>query len=238
MEDGTVMNMDTAEHIKDAACVISQYVDIVAIRSFPTLKDKVSDYMDAMLKTFIEYAEVPVINMESSILHPLQSLTDMMTIAEHSDKAKCKIVLSWAPHPKALPQAVSNSFLDWAKHTPHDVVVTHPPGLELAPEFTKGMPIEYDQNKALKDADFVYVKNWSSYENYGKPYTQGQDWIINEEKMNLTNTQHFMHCLPIRRNVVATDAVLDHPKSLIIKQAKNRLHAAEAVIYSMLLDRG
>jgi len=234
MEDGAVMKFDKAEHIKDAARVISQFVDLVAIRSFPEFKNREKDYQDALLQTFIQYSEVPVINMESGILHPLQSLADLMTIKEHQKKERLKIVLSWAPHPKALPQAVANSFLDWVQHTNHEIVITHPEGLELSPQFTQDMQIEYNQKKAFQNADFVYTKNWSSFENYGKPYTKGADWIINEEKMQLTNTQHFMHCLPIRRNVVATDGVLDHPQSLIIPQAKNRLHAAEAVLYNIL----
>ena len=234
MEEGTVMRFDTAEHIKDAARVISQYVDVVAIRSFPSLKDKEKDYRDELIHKFMQYAEVPVVNMESSILHPLQSLADLMTIAEHTKKTRAKIVLSWAPHPKALPQAVSNSFLQWIGKTNHEVVITHPKGLELSTEFTSGMEIEYDQQKAFQDADFVYTKNWASFSDYGKPFENGSDWIVNEEKMKLTATQQFMHCLPTRRNVVATDGVLDHPNSLIIKQAKNRLHAAEAVLHKLL----
>lgn len=234
MEDGTVMKFDKAEHIKDAAQVISQYVDIVAIRSFPSLTDREQDYQDALLKTFIKFADVPVINMESSIRHPLQSLADLMTIKEHQKKDKLKITLTWAPHPKALPQAVSNSFLEWIHHTEHEITITHPQGLELHPEFVQGAQVSYDQRAALEGADIVYTKNWSSYEDYGKIYEGQQDWIIDEEKMKLTATHHFMHCLPIRRNVVATDGVLDHPNSLIIPQAQNRLYAAQAVIHTLL----
>jgi len=234
MEDGSLMKFDKAEHIKDAAKVISQYVDMVAIRSFPSLKDRDKDYQDELIQTFIKYADIPVVNMESSILHPLQSLADMMTIKEHQKQPKSKIVVSWAPHPKALPQAVANSFLEWIQHTNHEVVITHPKGLELHNRFTKNAVIEYDQKTAFENADFVYTKNWSSFADYGKPFTESQDWIINAEKMALTNTNHFMHCLPIRRNVVATDQALDHTSSLIIPQAKNRLHAAEAVLHKLL----
>lgn len=234
LDEGAVMKFDTAEHIKDAAKVISQFVDFVAIRSFPSLTDREMDYNDILLKTFIKYADIPVINMESSILHPMQSLADMITIEELKKTANPKIVCSWAPHPKALPQAVTNSFLEWANTAGHSVTVTHPKGYELADRFMSGHQVEYDQRKAFAEADFVYVKNWSSYQNYGQKLTENPDWRIDIDKMNLTNNGRFMHCMPIRRNVVATGAVLDHPNSAMIHQAGNRLHSAKAVLVELL----
>ena len=234
LEDGVTMKFDTAEHIKDAARVISSFVDVVAIRSFPSLTDRERDYNDILLKTFIKYAEIPVVNMESSILHPLQSLADMITIEELKKTAKPKIVCSWAPHPKALPQAVTNSFLEWANAAGHQVTVTHPEGYELADRFMQGHRIEYDQHKAFDEADFVYVKNWSSYKTYGQKLTENPDWRIDEAKMSLTNEGRFMHCMPIRRNVIATDGVLDHPNSAMIHQAGNRLHSARVVLAEIM----
>ncbi|MGK0365915.1 MAG: N-succinyl-L-ornithine transcarbamylase [Saprospiraceae bacterium] len=234
LEEGTTMRFDTAEHIKDAAKVISSYADIIGIRAFPNLTDKEADYQDNLLRKFMQYADIPVVNLESAIRHPLQSLTDMMTIKEFQKVKKPKIVLSWAPHPKALPQAVSNSFLEWAAATEQEVTITHPEGYELDSEFTKRHTIEYDQKKAFAEADFVYVKNWSSVSSYGKILTTSEAWRIDETLMSLTNEAKFMHCMPIRRNVVATDTVLDSPNSLLYKQAKNRLHAAEYVLNKLL----
>lgn len=235
-EDGVVMDGDRAEHIKEAARVISQYADIIAIRSFPKLKNKEEDYADPLFHAFMKYSEVPVINLESSILHPCQSLADMITIAEHQTKIKHKVVLSWAPHPKALPQAVSNSFLEWIKKTDHEVVITHPPGYELDKRFTEGCTITNNQADAFEDADFVYVKNWSALKPYGVVLSQDSSWIINADKMAKTNDAFLMHCLPVRRNVVIADDVLDSEKSLVIKQADNRTHAAKAVIAQLLKD--
>jgi len=235
IEPGVIMNLDKAEHIKDAARVVSEYVDIVAIRSFPGLKNRDEDYRDELMKHFIEYAQVPVINMESSIFHPLQSLTDLMTIEEHNpEHKKLKVVLSWAPHPRALPQAVSNSFLQWLNHTNHDITVTHPEGYALSEDFTSGCNIELNQLKAFEGADIVYTKNWSSYQKYGSILTEDQNWMINKKKMELTNNAKFMHCLPVRRNVVVTDGVLDSDYSVVYQQAGNRLHAAKTVIYKLL----
>lgn len=234
LEEGTAMRFDTVEHIKDAAKVISAFADIIGIRAFPTLKDKEADYQDNLLKKFMQYTEVPVVNMESAIRHPLQSLTDMMTIKEFQKTEKPKVVLTWAPHPKALPQAVSNSFLEWAAETGHEVTITHPKGYELSNEFTEGHTIEYDQKRAFAGADFIYAKNWSSFSQYGKILDKSEKWRIDEQLMSLTDDAKFMHCMPIRRNVVATDAVLDSPNSLLYKQAKNRLHAAEYVINKLL----
>jgi len=234
LEEGVTMRFDTAEHIKDAAKVISTYADIIGIRAFPTLKDREADYQDNLLQKFMQYSDVPLVNLESAIRHPLQSLTDMMTIKEFQKSTKPKLVLSWAPHPKALPQAVSNSFLEWAIAAGHEVTITHPKGYELATEFTKGHSIEYDQKKAFAGADFIYAKNWSSYSSYGKNLNQSESWRIDDALMSLTNEAKFMHCMPIRRNVVATDTVLDSPDSLLYKQAKNRLHAAEYVLKKLL----
>ena len=234
LQEGASMRFDTAEHIKDAAKVISSYADIVGIRAFPSLIDKEADYQDNLLQKFMQYADIPVVNLESAIRHPLQSLTDMMTIKEFQKTTKPKIVLSWAPHPKALPQAVSNSFLEWAAAAGHPVTITHPKGYELDTEFTQKHHIEYNQKKAFSEADFVYAKNWSSVSDYGKILNNSEDWRIDKALMSGTNEAKFMHCMPIRRNVIATDAVLDSPNSLLYKQAKNRLHAAEYVLHEIL----
>ena len=234
MEDGAVMKFDTSEHIKDAARVISRYADVVGIRAFPGLEDRDKDYRDEAMHAFMKYATVPLINLESSILHPCQSLSDLITIKETQTKSKNKIVLSWAPHPKALPQAVSNSFLQWITKTDNEVIITHPKGYELSEKFTKNCTIEYDQSKAFEGADFIYTKNWSSYQDYGKILSTDESWMITQEKMNLTNDGKFMHCLPVRRNVVVADEVIDSKNSLVFEQAENRVYAAQAAIHSVL----
>ena len=234
MEDGAVMNLDSSEHIKDAAKVISRYADVVGIRAFPGLKDKELDYKDEVMYNFMKYADVPLINLESSILHPCQSLADLLSIKETQQKEVNKVVLSWAPHPKALPQAVSNSFLEWISKTKNEVVITHPKGYELDPSFTKGCTIEYDQDKAFAGADYIYTKNWSSYNNYGEILSTDPSWTINADKMNLTDNGKFMHCLPVRRNVVVADEVIDSENSLVYRQAENRIYAAQAAIHSVL----
>lgn len=233
-EEGAIMNMDKAEHIKEAAAVISQYADIIGIRTFPSLKDREKDYQDFILHQFIKHASVPVISLESAIRHPLQSLADLVTIEEYKKNERPKVVLSWAPHPKALPQAVANSFAEWIQATDANLVITHPPGFELSTEFTANAHIEYDQNKAFQAADFVYAKNWSSFADYGKTQSQLKDWMITPEKMALTNDGKFMHCLPVRRNVVVADGVLDSPNALVIQQANNRTYAAQAVLKKIL----
>jgi N-succinyl-L-ornithine transcarbamylase len=201
--DGTVMDGGTAEHVKEAAAVISQYCDIIGIRTFASLKDRENDYKETVINKFVKHAHVPVISLESATLHPLQSLADIITMTEHHHSSdKPKIVLSWAPHPKALPQAVANSFLQWASSWNCELVLTHPPGYELAEEFTDGVTVLHQQDQALKDADFVYVKNWSSYQSYGQVLNKDAAWMITEEKMALTNHGKFMHCLPLRRNVM------------------------------------
>ncbi|WP_299212076.1 N-acetylornithine carbamoyltransferase [uncultured Aquimarina sp.] len=231
--DGTVMDQGNSEHVKEAAQVVSQYCDVLAIRAFAKLENREEDYQEKVLKNFIQYATIPVINMESATGHPLQALTDAITIAEYKPIHKPKIVLSWAPHPKALPQAVANSFVEMMQRMDADFVITHPVGFELASQITNEVPIEYNQEKAFKDADFVYVKNWSSYTDYGKS-SQDQSWKITEEKMKLTNDAKFMHCLPVRRNVVIDDAVIDSDNSIVIEQANNRTYAAQLVLKKIL----
>ncbi len=233
-DTGAVMAAGSQEHIKEAAAVVSQYCDIIGIRAFPSLVNRAEDYAEKLLTGFARYATVPVISLESATLHPLQSLADWLTIAEHSPVPRPKVVLTWAPHVKALPQSVANSFVQWLRQAPVELVVTHPGGYELAPEFGEGVPVEYDQDKALAGADFVYAKNWSAYHPYGKILGNFPDWMITKEKMALTNNGYFMHCLPVRRNVVVADAVLDSDRSLVIAQAENRIYAAQAVIATLL----
>jgi N-succinyl-L-ornithine transcarbamylase len=236
-EDGVVMDGDKAEHVKEAAGVISQYADIIGIRSFPTLKDRDWDYAEVVLRQFIEYSTVPVISLESATLHPLQSLADAMTIEEHKKTARPKVVLTWAPHVRALPQAVPNSFVEWMKNRDVELIVTHPKGAELSPQFIDNVQVKYDQREALEGADFVYAKNWSSFMDYGRLVSPAENWMVTPEKMALTNNARFMHCLPVRRNVVVSDAVLDAPGCLIFEQAKNREFAAQAVLEEILKSK-
>jgi N-succinyl-L-ornithine transcarbamylase len=230
-EDGTIMNMDKSEHIKDAAQVISQYADVIAVRAFPTLIDKTKDESEYILTSFEKYATVPLINMESATAHPMQALADAITITELTEKPKPKVVLSWAPHPKALPQAVANSFVEMMQNLEVDFTITHPEGYELSEHITKNTPINYNQNDALKDADFVYVKNWSNYKDYGKVQNQDENWMMTKAKLGKAK---FMHCLPVRRNVVVEDAVLDGEQSVVIQQANNRTFAAQIVLKKIL----
>ena len=234
LEDGSVMNNTSQEHIKEAARVISQYSDIIGIRTFASLKNKDSDYGEEVLKKFMKYADVPIISLESATLHPLQSFADLITIEEHKTTKRPKVVLSWAPHPKALPQAVANSFSEWISKTNVELVITNPKGFDLSPEFTGNATIIHNQEEALKDADFVYAKNWSSFQNYGKVGQNLDHWIVDDKKMKLTNKGKFMHCLPVRRNVVVTDEVIDSENSLVIEQANNRTFAAQTVLLNML----
>lgn len=234
-EEGAVMNGDTAEHVKEAAGVISQYADIIGVRSFPAFQNREEDYSEKVLRQFMRYATVPVVNLESATLHPLQSLTDLITIEEFKKTARPKVVLSWAPHPRILPQAVANSFVEWMKVSDVELVVTHPEGYELAPPFAEGVRVEYDQAKAFEGADFVYAKNWSPYYRYGEILSQDPEWTISTRQMSRTNSARFMHCLPVRRNVVVEDAVLDHPDSIILQQAGNREVAAQAVLERLML---
>lgn len=232
-EDGTIMNANTSEHIKEAAQVISQYADIIAVRAFPSLTDKQKDESEFLLQSFIKYATVPIVNMESATAHPLQALADAITITELTEKVNPKVVLSWAPHPKALPQAVANSFVEMMQNMDVDLTITHPEGYELSKEITKNTAINYNQEEALKNADFVYVKNWSSYNDYGKVLSQDKSWMMTKEKLGAAK---FMHCLPVRRNVVVEDAVLDSASSVVIKQANNRTFAAQMVLKQILED--
>lgn len=230
-EDGSVMDAGTSEHVRDAARVISQYADVIAVRAFPSLKDRKEDEAELVLNSFVNYATVPVVNMESSTDHPLQALTDAITISEFKEKPRPKVVLSWAPHPKALPQAVPNSFAKTMQLMDVDFSIAHPEGYELNPEITKNTPIYTNQEEALKDADFIYVKNWSSYKDYGKILSNDKNWMMTKAKLGKAK---FMHCLPVRRNVVAEDAVLDSENSLIIPQANNRTFAAQWVLKQIL----
>jgi N-succinyl-L-ornithine transcarbamylase len=236
-EDGTKMSGLRSEHIKEAAAVVSQYCDMVAIRAFASLSDKLKDEEEQVLHNFARYASIPVINMESATAHPLQALADAVTIQEHNVKKRPKIVLTWAPHPKALPHAVGNSFTRMAQQLEADFVIAQPEGYELNPAITKNTPLYYNQEEALKDADFVYAKNWCSYSDYGKILRTDDEWMLTAEKMELTNSAKFMHCLPIRRNVVVSDQVLDHPNALVIEQANNRTYAAQWVL-KQLLENG
>lgn len=237
LEDGTIMNEGTQEHIKEAAGVISQYCDLIGIRTFASLSDKKEDYEEEVINKFINYASVPVVSLESATLHPLQSFADLITINEHKVISKPKVVLTWAPHPKALPQAVANSFAEWmTKAEDIELVITNPKGFDLSANFTEGVEVIHNQDEALKDADFVYVKNWSSYEEYGKIGSEMNDWTITKEKMDVTNNGKFMHCLPVRRNVVVSDDVIDSENSLVLEQANNRTYAAQTILLKMLQD--
>ena len=230
-EDGTIMNANTSEHIKEAAQVISQYADVIAVRAFPSLINKQKDKSEFVLNSFVKYATVPIVNVESATAHPLQALADAITISELTEKAKPKVVLSWAPHPKALPQAVANSFVEMMQEMDVDLTITHPEGYELSKAITKNMSINYNQEDALKNADFVYVKNWSSYNDYGKILSQDSNWMMTQAKLGEAK---FMHCLPVRRNVVVEDAVLDGENSIVMKQANNRTYAAQIVLKKIL----
>jgi N-succinyl-L-ornithine transcarbamylase len=236
MEEGVVMNGDKAEHVKEAAAVIGSYCDIIGIRSFAGLQDRDKDYAEIVFQQFKKYAEVPIINLESATRHPLQSLADCITIEEFKIKQRPKVVLTWLPHFKALPQAVANSFCEWMNPMDVELVITHPEGYDLAPEFVGKGQVIYDQDKALEGADFVYGKNWSSYESYGQVLTSDPSWMITEAKMALTDNGKFMHCLPLRRNMKVADEVLDGPRSLVIEQAANREWSAQAALREVLLN--
>jgi N-succinyl-L-ornithine transcarbamylase len=232
-EEGVIMNENKAEHIKEAASVLGGYFDILAIRAFPTLTDKKQDMADKVIHQFIKYSQKPVVSLESSSRHPLQSLADMMSIEETwKQVSKPKIVLSWAPHVKALPHAVPNSFAEWALGLGHNLTITQPKGYELDEQFTNGAEIEYDQEKAVADADFVYVKNWSSYHDYGKLPKIAGDWLLKDHQ--LKESAKIMHCLPVRRNLELADELLDGNKSLVPLQAQNRIYAAQAVLFEII----
>ena len=230
-DSGVIMNLDKSEHVKEAAQVISQYADIFAVRAFPSLKDKEKDLSEWIITSFVNYATVPIVNMESATGHPLQALADAITIEELKTKSKPKVVLSWAPHPKALPHAVANSFIEIMQTIDVDFTITHPEGYELHPDIVKDTSVVYDQEAALKDADFVYVKNWSNYKDYGKITSEDSSWMMTQKKLK---TAKFMHCLPVRRNVVVEDGVIDSEQSIVIAQSNNRTYAAQVVLKKIL----
>jgi len=237
--EGAIMNGTTVEHVKDAAPILGQYFDILCIRTFPGLQNRDEDYSEKIINQFIKYAGVPVVSLESATLHPLQSLTDLITIQESIAATglvkKPKVVLTWAPHVKALPQCVANSFAQWATAANFaDVVVTHPAGYELSEKYTKGATITHDQAAALEGADFVYVKNWSSYEDYGKVFCTDPAWMLTANSLKHSSNAKVMHCLPVRRNVELSDEILDSASSLVTKQAGNRVWAAQAVLSTLL----
>ena len=239
--EGAIMNGTTVEHIKDAAPILGNYFDILCIRTFPGLVDKDADYSEKIIKQFIKYAGIPVVSLESATLHPLQSLTDIITIQEsiasntNIKNKKPKVVLTWAPHIKPIPQCVANSFSEWmVAWGEADFVITHPEGYALSTEFTKGATIMHNQDEALQDADFVYVKNWSSYEDYGKVLSSDASWMMTNKKLALTSNAKLMHCLPVRRNVELSDEILDGPNSLVTKEASNRVWAAQSVLAEIL----
>jgi len=235
MKDGAVMNKGTVEHIKDAAGVLGTYFDMLAIRAFPTLTNKEEDMSDFIFGQFIKYSGIPVISLESAIRHPLQSLADQITIQEFSKEIKKpKVVLTWGPHIKAIPHAVANSFAEWTLGMGHDLTITHPTGYELDEKFTKGATIEYNQSEALQDADFVYVKNWSGFNDYGKIITTDPSWMLTEKHLINAPNAKVMHCLPVRRNLELSDEILDGPRSLVQKQAENRIYAAQSVISHLI----
>lgn len=234
-QEGAIMNGTTVEHIKEAAAVMGEYCDILGIRSFPKLQNCDEDYSEELLQQFISYSNIPVVSLESATRHPLQSLADLITITEQKAAGKRpKVVLTWAPHIKPIPQCVANSFAEWMSLADVELVVTHPEGYELANEFTAGASVTTSQQEALQDADFVYVKNWSSYKDYGKILTDGEGWVLTNEKLSVTNKAKVMHCLPVRRNVELSDEILDGPDSLVLQQANNRTYAAQAVLKRML----
>lgn len=240
-EEEAIMSGTTVEHVKDAAPIFGKYFDILAIRTFPSLKNREDDYSELYIKQFIKYAGIPVVSLESATLHPLQSLTDIITIQENllntplGDGGKPRIVLSWAPHVKPLPQCVANSFAQWVNAWGKaEFVITHPEDYELSEEFTNGATITHNQEEALKDADFVYIKNWSTYKDYGKIYTNDPKWQLKKKRWAVTNNAKVMHCLPVRRNVELSDEILDGSMSIVTQQAGNRVWAAQAVLSEIL----
>lgn len=235
-ERGVVMDGDKAEHLLEAIPVMASYADIIGVRSFAGLTDKKADYEERVLSQFIQYSGRPVISMEAATRHPLQSFADLITIEEYKRTERPKVVLTWAPHPKALPQAVPNSFAEWAVAAGYELTITHPHGYELDSSFTAGAKIEYDQDKAFEGADFIYAKNWSAYAdpNYGKVLSTDRSWTVDSRKMALTNDAYFMHCLPVRRNMIVTDDVIESERSIVIPEAANREISAQTVLMKML----
>ena len=235
-ERGVIMDGDKAEHLLEAIPVMGSYCDLIGVRSFAGLTDKAADYEERVIDQFIKYSGRPVFSMEAATRHPLQSFADLITIEEFKTKERPKVVMTWAPHPKALPQAVPNSFAEWMNLTDYDFVITHPKGYELDPRFVGSAKMEYDQRKALEGADFVYAKNWSAYAdpNYGKVLSTDRSWMVDSEKMALTDNAFFMHCLPMRRNMIVSDDVIESDRSIVIPEAANREISAQTVIKRML----
>ena len=235
-ERGVIMDSDKPEHILEAIPVMASYCDVIGVRSFARFEDKKQDYDEVILNQFIQYSGRPVFSMEAATRHPLQSFADLITIEEHKTKARPKVVMTWAPHPKALPQAVPNSFAEWMNATDYEFVITHPKGYELDPEFVGNARVEYDQMKAFEGADFIYAKNWSAYtgDNYGKILSTDRSWTVSERQMAVTDNAFFMHCLPVRRNMIVTDEVIDSPRSLVIPEAANREISATVVLKRIL----
>ena len=235
-ERGVIMDGDKPEHILEAIPVMGSYCDVIGVRSFARFENKEDDYSEVILNQFIKYSGRPVFSMEAATRHPLQSFADLITIEEHKTTARPKVVLTWAPHPKALPQAVPNSFAEWMNATDYEFVITHPKGYELAPEFVGNARVEYDQMKAFEGADFIYAKNWAAYsgDNYGKVLSTDREWTVSDRQMAVTNNAHFMHCLPVRRNMIVTDDVIESPRSLVIPEAANREISATVVLKRIL----
>lgn len=235
-ERGVIMDGDKPEHLLEAIPVMGCYCDLIGVRSFARFENKEFDYSEAIIKQFIEYSGRPVFSMESATCHPLQAFADLITIEQYKEKKRPKVVMTWAPHPKALPQAVPNSFADFMNEADADFVITHPEGYELCDKFTRGAKIEYDQDKALEGADFVYAKNWSAYRdpNYGQIISKDMTWTITADKMKLTDNAFFMHCLPVRRNMIVSDEVIESPRSIVIPEAANRVVSAQTVMKRIL----
>ena len=237
-ERGVIMDGDKPEHLLEAIPVMGSYCDVIGVRAFAGLQDREQDYNEVIINQFIKYSGKPVFSMEAATRHPLQTFADLITIEEHKKVAKPKVVLTWAPHPRALPQAVPNSFAEGINMTDYEFVITHPHGYELDPEFVGNARVEYDQRKAFEGADFIYAKNWSAYsgDNYGKILCNDRDWTVDAEKMALTNNAFFMHCLPVRRNMIVTDDVIESPQSLVIPEAANRVVSAQTILKEILRE--
>ena len=234
LRDGVAMNGTTVEHIREAAAVMGQYADIIGVRSFPGLKDREEDYSETIFNKFVEFCGVPIVSLESATRHPLQSLADLVTIEELKTRPRPKVVLTWAPHIKPLPQAVPNSFAEWMCKADVDFTIAHPKGYELCEDFTKGAVITHNQDEALADADFIYVKNWSAYEPYGQVLPGNENWMLTNDRLKITNDAKIMHCLPVRRNLELSDEILDGKHSVVVHEAANRVWAAQAVLKRML----
>lgn len=236
-ERGVIMDGDKPEHILEAIPVMGSYCDLIGVRSFAQFEDKAQDYNETILNQFIEHSGRPVFSMEAATRHPLQSFADLITIEEYKKREKPKVVLTWAPHPRALPQAVPNSFAEWMNATDYQFVITHPEGYELDEKFVGNARVEYDKEKAYEGADFIYAKNWAAYQdpNYGKILSSDRSWTVDSEKMALTNNAYFMHCLPVRRNMIVTDEVIESSRSIVIAEAANRVVSAQTVLKEILL---